>query len=222
MQDIFCKWADFSGPKFFELCFNSIAVFSCVLFLLSGCANNGLDAPTLPVGGNAAAVQALDGKGGALSGGIDSYRLGPNDEISLTVFGERDLSVIRQLDGQGVVDLPLIGRVDLSTLTSSQAVQKISARYQNGYLQSPQITLQIIKYRPFFVLGEVGKPGRYDYQENITVLEAVAASEGFTYRANQKSIEIIRKINNQPQSFTANTHSIVLPGDIIKIKERFF
>ena len=153
---------------------------------------------------------------------LDAYLLGPGDEIQILVFGEESLSAGYVLDGRGVVALPLIAEVNLGGMTAAEAAKEIIARYSDGYLQNPDITLRVTRYRPYFVLGEIRSPGRYDYQENLTILEAIAAAQGFTYRANQDEIELLRKVGPQAGRIRANTQTTILPGDIIRVNERFF
>ena len=164
--------------------------------------------------------------GFSVNADLNAYRLGTGDVVSLTVFGEPELSGQFELDGQGAIDLPLVSGVKLAGLTARQAMEKIKSEYSKGYLQDPSITIKITKYRPFYIMGEIRAPGEYPYKENITVLEAVAAAKGFTYRANQKRIEIVRKMpgdkRKEKKVFSATKHSPEMPGDVIKVKERFF
>ena len=154
--------------------------------------------------------------------GLDAYRLGPGDEVSINIFEEDNLSGNYELDGRGIIDLPLISEVRLAGLTSGQAADLIKQRYEQGYLNDPKISLSIVEYRPFFILGEVRSPGRYSFDENMTVIEAVALAQGFTYRANQKKIEVMRKIGKDPKYILLDKNAAVMPGDVIRIKERFF
>lgn len=162
------------------------------------------------------------GKGESGEQILKEYRLGPGDEIELSFYEESSLSGQFELNGRGVVDLPLVSEVRLGGLTSSEAVQEIRQKYAQGYLQDPRLTLKITEYRPFYILGEVRAPGRYSFEENLTVLEAVAMAEGFTYRANQARLEIIRKIGSRQNTIVVGKHQKIMPGDIIKVKERFF
>lgn len=154
--------------------------------------------------------------------GLEGYRLGPGDEVSITIFEEENLSGNYELNGRGIIDLPLVSEIRLAGLTSGQAADLIKQRYEQGYLNDPKISLSIVEYRPFFILGEVRSPGRYAFDENMTVIEAVALAQGFTYRANQKKIEIMRKIGQDPKYIFVDKNAAVMPGDVIRVKERFF
>ena len=82
--------------------------------------------------------------------------------------------------------------------------------------------MQVQKYRPFYILGEVTKPGEYPYTNGLTVLNAVATANGFTYRANTKKVMIKRANSNSEQELPLNSTTPVAPGDTIRIVERFF
>jgi polysaccharide export outer membrane protein len=85
------------------------------------------------------------------------------------------------------------------------------------------VTVSITAYRPFFILGEVKNPGSYAYVPDMTVLTAVASAGGFTYRASQGEISVIRqrdgKVAAEAKAFRDTR---VLPGDVVNIFERHF
>ena len=80
----------------------------------------------------------------------------------------------------------------------------------------------MLNYRPFYILGEVNKPGSYPYVSGMTVLNAVAIAGGFSYRARSARIIIIRASDPERSDRLAKENTIVLPGDVIKVPERFF
>lgn len=148
----------------------------------------------------------------------NDYRLGANDVLRLTVFGEPDLSGEFKLDGAGVAALPLVGSVPLEQKTPREAEQAIALALKNGYLIDPKVSVEVVKARPFFIMGEVQNPGSYNFVEGLTVLQAVALSGGFTYRANQGTVEIVRGESEEKAGATA----AIMPGDVITVTERFF
>lgn len=156
------------------------------------------------------------------SAALDAYRLGGGDEIEVLFYNEPTLSGKKTLDGRGVIDMPLIQEVDIGGLTAAQAAKKIEGFYAGGYFQYPEVTLKILKYRPFYILGEVRQAGKYPFQEKLTVLEAVAMAGGFTYRADQDDIQIVRKTQQTTQKMNAGSNAVIMPGDVIKVPERFF
>lgn len=157
---------------------------------------------------------------------MNGYRLSTGDHIKLTIMGEDDLSGVYQIDGAGRVALPLIGNIVIRDQMTREAEAFITQAYARDYLKDPKVALQIVEYRPFYILGEVNKPGSYPYVDGLTVLNAVALGGGFTYRGNKNDIEIKRlfkrKSGDQTLVFSAPLDAQILPGDTITIDERLF
>lgn len=150
------------------------------------------------------------------------YYLGNGDRIHVNVFDEPDLSGDFTVTGDGYISLPLIGQVQATGLTVTQLKAAIEYAYMQGFLKDPKVNVEVADFRPFYILGEVGKPGEYPYSDGITVLNAVALAEGFTYRAQKKKV-YIRHINEDKETPVPLTSSLqVAPGDTIRIGERYF
>jgi polysaccharide export outer membrane protein len=151
--------------------------------------------------------------------GIEGYRLGAGDQLRVTVFRHLELSGEFRLDGGGFLALPLGGQFAAMGLTTRQLEDRIEQRLkEDGYLVDPQVSIEVMTYRPFYVLGEVATPGQYEYQNDMSVLNAVAMGGGFTYRADQDDIVIRRGDCRVP----AEPDTKILPGDVVTIQERFF
>lgn len=150
----------------------------------------------------------------------DSYLLDSDDVLSMTVYGEKELSTQYKISDAGTISVPLIGEVALKDLTATQAEQLITAKLADGYLVDPSVSIAVAQQRPFYILGEVSKPGSYGYVNNMNVLSAVALAGGFTYRANRDEVEITRAPANDPEDMPVQ--GVIKPGDIIVVKERFF
>jgi polysaccharide export outer membrane protein len=185
--------------------------------LLSGCSSPSRQTP----------VEAAAAAGGAAAGGaplqdINSYRLGPGDALRVTVFRHEDLSGEFTLDGDGYFALPLVGEVLGGGRTARELENEIEeALRSGGYLVEPQVSIQVLNYRPFYIIGEVNNPGSFEYVNGMTVINAVALAGGFTYRADQDDIVISRGGSSGPE-IAAAPDTEVLPGDIIEVQERFF
>jgi protein involved in polysaccharide export with SLBB domain len=147
------------------------------------------------------------------------YRLGSGDKVTITVFGDDSLSGQHQVEGNGMMSFPLIGSVRAAGLTKAELQQQLTTKLQQ-YLRDPRIALEIDSYRPFYIMGEVTKPGSYPYVDGMTVLNAVAIAGGFTYRAKEDGFDLRRSSNNS--SFRAAPLTPVQPGDVIVVKERYF
>ena len=153
---------------------------------------------------------------------VSDYRLGPDDKIRVIVFGEEALSGEFNITSAGKMSLPLVGEVQAGGLTINQLQEEIQHAYQDGYLKNPRVSAEVLTFRPFFILGEVGKPGQYPYTSGLTVLRAVATAGGFTYRANKGKVYIKRGTDAQEQVYPLTSSTPVAPGDTIRIGERLF
>jgi polysaccharide export outer membrane protein len=150
----------------------------------------------LPVGNAAYAVDR----------GLE-YKLGPGDKIRVTVFDEQQLS----------------GEVKAGGLTPSEF--KVAVEEQltaSGLVRQPKVSTDVVSYRPFFILGEVNKPGQYPYAIGLTVTKAVATAGGFTYRANNKMVYVTREGETREMAVSITAASAISPGDTIRIAERSF
>lgn len=150
------------------------------------------------------------------------YQLGSGDQLRVTVFGEPDLSGEFQVDGTGQVSLPLIGNISVTGMTVQQFQATVEERLRAGYLNQPRVSAEVINYRPFYILGEVNRPGEYPYTSGLTVMNAVATAEGFTYRANRRVVFIRSAGTNVERRVDLTSTTLVQPGDTIRIAERLF
>ena len=154
------------------------------------------------------------------------YRLGPGDKIRINVFNEKDLSGEYEVDPSGNVSLALIGSIRAKGLDTQTLEEAVKKQYAQGYLIDPRISIEVLNFRPFFILGEVNKPGSYPYVNGLSVLNAVALAGGYTHRAKTSEVIIKREKTSdndlQVQEIRAKEHQLVHPGDIIRVQERFF
>ena len=151
----------------------------------------------------------------------ESYRLDSGDQLRITVFRHVDLSGEFVLDGNGNLALPLIGEVEGGGRTLRELESQIEIAFnEGGFLVNPQVGIEVLSYRPFYILGEVNQPGSYPYVSGMTGITAVAMAGGFTNRARQSSMSVQRRGEDGRRSM--GLASTVLPGDILNIEERFF
>ncbi|WP_372766140.1 polysaccharide biosynthesis/export family protein [Pseudoalteromonas sp.] len=148
------------------------------------------------------------------------YRFGPGDTIRVSVYLESDLYFEGQISQQGGIDFPLLGSLTLKGLTQQEAKRYIEQQLKDGYLVSPNVSVRIVSYRPFFIYGEVRKPGSYPYQPNITLEQAIVLAGGLKDRASREQWTIQR--GEKSNIFKASANSIVQPGDVIKVQKSFF
>jgi protein involved in polysaccharide export with SLBB domain len=154
--------------------------------------------------------------------GMNTYRLGSGDDIKVTVYGEPDLSGTFMVDGDGQITMSLIGQVIVGKQTLSEASQTLEARLKDGWLRDPKVAIELVKGRPYYILGEVNKPGEYPFVSGLTVMNAIASAGDFTYRADKGRILIksVDSPNEREVELTPTTP--VRPGDTIRIRERLF
>jgi polysaccharide export outer membrane protein len=151
-----------------------------------------------------------------------NYQLGPGDHVRVIVYGQPDLSGEFQVDGSGKVAFPLVGNIDAGGQSASQFEKTITAKLQPDYLQDPRVSVEVMTYRPFYIVGEVKNPGNYPYTNGMTVINAVAMAGGFTYRARDDEFEITRAKDPSKKVEDADQHTEVHPGDVITVPERWF
>lgn len=159
----------------------------------------------------------------AQSGGSNSqYHLGTGDKIKVNVFGHADLSGEFELDGSGRISLPLIKEVQAAGLTVPELEDTITAKLSPDYLLNPKVSVEVLNYRPIYIIGEVKNPGRYSYVSGMTILTAVALAGGYTYRAKTTKAFITHAQHIRKNKKTATQDAEVLPGDVIEIPEKYW
>tara|TARA_B110000211_G_scaffold234007_1_gene302022 strand:- start:1090 stop:1608 length:519 start_codon:yes stop_codon:yes gene_type:complete len=150
-----------------------------------------------------------------------SYVIGAGDKVEIKVFGQPDLEVTALLGNSGEVNYPFLGKVKLAGLTTSEIEQVITQGLQPDYLINPNVYVQVIEYRPFYIHGEVKEPGAYPYQPAMTVNQAIALAGGLTERASIDKIYIFKEQTKQ-QQLRGSLNSQIAAGDTIKIEQRLF
>lgn len=198
------------------------------LFALAGMALAACGTAPIPAGpaasspGASAAQTADDTVGDRVIDDDLAYRLDSGDELRITVYGEPELSGQFQLDGQGVIQMSLINEVDAQNKTVRELQRTIEGKLRDGFIRDPQVSIEVITYRPFYILGEVNNPGEYPYTSGLTVMNAIASAGDFTYRADKRRV-LIKSVGSPEEREVELTLSTpVRPGDTIRIRERFF
>lgn len=154
--------------------------------------------------------------------GTGVYRLGAGDKVRVITYGEESLTGEFLVGPSGKVSFPLIGDVQAAGSTSSEFRAAVEGALRGGFLRDPKVSVEVTTYRPFYILGEVQKPGEYPYTSSLTVQRAVATANGFTYRANTKKVFIKHANSDEEKVYPLTSATPVSPGDTIRIVERFF
>ncbi|MBB5719967.1 polysaccharide export outer membrane protein [Stakelama sediminis] len=154
--------------------------------------------------------------------GVDGkYRLGPGDAVRVTVYGEDKMSGEYEVAGNGSLALPLIGDVPAGGKTAAELAALVRTRLADGgYLLDPQVSAEVRDYRPYYILGEVSKPGEYPYADRLTIFQAVARAGGFTPRADQHRVVLRRSDWAAAREVRLTGDALLIaPGDTIYIQE---
>lgn len=153
---------------------------------------------------------------------VRDYRLGPGDEVRITVYGEKDLTGEFNVSASGKISFPLIGEIEADGKTVHEIEAVVVSKLKQGYLVDPRVSAEVLVFRPFYILGEVNKPGQYPYTNGLTALKAVATAQGFTYRANTHKIFIRHPGEDKEHAYPLGENLYVQPGDTMRVAERFF
>jgi polysaccharide export outer membrane protein len=204
--------------------FRHIGLLGAVILaagLVAAC--SGSPAGGIPAAATGSAAAVVTPPAGAVTDTVAGYRLGPGEKVRLTVFRHTDLSGEFDLDGEGFLAMPLVGEILGAGLTARELETEIETRLKaGGYLVNPQVSVEVLNYRPFYIIGEVNNPGSYQYVNGMTVINAVALAGGFSYRADQDDIIITRGGSEGRKIDDVKPDTPVLPGDIVEVTERFF
>ena len=144
------------------------------------------------------------------------------EKIHITVFNEPTLSGDYDVDPNGMVSLPLAGTIRAVGLTQPQFEQELAKKFRSEYLRDPKVTVTILQYRAIYLVGEVEKQGEYPYKPGLNVLTALAMAGGGTYRANRNYVLIQHVGEKGMKEYPQTSATLVLPGDLIRVPERYF
>ena len=150
------------------------------------------------------------------------YLLDSGDSLRITVFEQEGLTNSYAVNQAGYISFPLVGAVPARGRTTAQLEAAIAARLRNGYIRDPDVSVEVDRYRPIFIMGEVGAAGQYSYVPGMTVQQAIAAAGGFSPRAQQADVDITRSVNGKVMTGRVATSDPLLPGDTVYVRERLF
>jgi len=149
--------------------------------------------------------------------------MGPGDKVQVSVFGHPDLSSQPTVNANGNIAMPLLGQVKATGLTVGELQRDLERALDKDFVANPRVSIEVLTYRPFFILGEVQKPGKYDYVAGINVRMAVAIAGGYTRRAQEDPVAILRADREgKQQRLSVDQDTLVLPGDTLEIERRLF
>lgn len=168
--------------------------------------------PVVPAGFNGPqAVADTDGP----------YLLDTGDRLRVFVYGQPNLSRSYTVDHDGTITVPLIGSVHARAKTVKDVAGAIRSKLGAEYVRDPQVTVDILQNRPFFILGEVKTAGQYPYVSGMTIETAIAIAGGHSDRASMRSYRLTRRVNGFVEVIEAPGDYVVQAGDTIFVHERF-
>lgn len=203
--------------------FNRLALAAAMLFgavMLSAC-EGGFAGPGGGTSGPAVGATEVPDASDAVAF-AQAYRLGVGDKVRVIVYGEEDLSGEFEVDSTGVIALPLVGETPAQGKTLREFEQTVTAAFGDGYVRDPRVSVEVVNFRPFFILGEVTAPGEYPYKSGMNVLNAIAMAKGYTFRGSTSYVYITRDGSTEEVEYPADHTTKIFPGDIIKVPERIF
>ncbi|MCX5514939.1 sugar transporter [Kaistia algarum] len=154
---------------------------------------------------------------------IGPYRLDSGDRLRVVVFGQSDLSNTYLIDQAGYISVPLVGAVAARGRTTQELEGDIAGKLKSGrFLRDPDVSVEVDRYRPFFIMGEVVNSGQYPFVSGMTVQTAVAIAGGFTPRAQRGDVDVTRQVNGKVMTVRLLPTQPIFPGDTINIRERLF
>ncbi len=160
---------------------------------------------------------------GSLSGASVASLLQPGEKLKITVYGEENLTADYDITPAGYVTMPLIGAIRAAGRSQSQFGSDIADRFRRGgFLQDPHVTVAIVQFKPFYVLGEATTPGEYPFRSGLNVHTAVAMAGGFTYRASRSYVLIRHAGDEVWKEYPLAEPVPIAPGDLIRVPERYF
>ena len=161
-------------------------------------------------------------------------QLGVDDVFEVRVAGETDMSGLYRVTGDGSVDFPYVGRLQVIGLRSGDVQRTISDKLKTEkILVSPQVVVMVKEWnsRKVSVLGQVNKPGSVAYFPRMTIVDAIAAAGGFTGIAAKNNVSVRRENKGKVESKSYPVADIsegragnvyLLPGDVLVVDERMF
>jgi polysaccharide export outer membrane protein len=153
----------------------------------------------------------------------NGYRLGGGDQVRVITFGVDQLSGQFRVDDQGNIAMPLVGDVHAAGSTPADLAALLTGKLRRQkFVRDPSVSVEVLSYRPIFVLGEVSRPGQYPFSPGMTMLTAVAVAGGFTYRAVEAYASDVRTIDGHAVTGKVMPSSFLAPGDVVKVYERHF
>lgn len=188
------------------------AVFGLIVFL-TGCNSDG-NPNSMLASDSGARAYAMRGPTG--------YTFHAGDRVRVKVYNEQEITGEYQIDASGFVSVPLAGRVRAAGTTAGQLERALAAKLNDGIINNPKVSVEIVAYSPFYIHGEVKRAGEFPFRPGVTVMDAIAVAGGLTYRADEAKVYVRRAGSPAEDVYPMNAPVPIYPGDNVRVPERFF
>jgi polysaccharide export outer membrane protein len=157
-------------------------------------------------------------------GGGGTYRLGAGDKIRVIVPADPDISSDYEVNSSGAITARRLGPVPVVGLSIGDLESRLLQRYRDAryFTASSVLSVELIATRPFYMIGEIGRQGSFPYVSCLRVIQAVALAGGFTRRASRNNVTIKRFFAESSEEEYVTEDTLVEPGDVIRVPERWF
>jgi len=155
--------------------------------------------------------------------GRGNYRLGAGDKIRVIVLQDTEFSGDYEVNAMGAISVRVLGPIQVVGMTLQELEDMLRERYrQGGYLVSPRLSVELVAARPFYIVGEISRPGQFPYVACLHVIQAIAIAGGFTRRASKSNVTIKRYFSTTAEEQAVTEDTLIEPGDVLRVPERYF
>jgi protein involved in polysaccharide export with SLBB domain len=118
--------------------------------------------------------------------------------------------------------MPLVGAIQAAGGTAADLEGRLETALSDGFVLSPRVNIEVTQYRPFYVIGEVAKPGQYDYVNEMSVPNAIALAGGYTVKAVNSWVYLRHAHETAERRVPADETTKIEPGDVLRIPDTAF
>ncbi|MBE0669574.1 MAG: polysaccharide biosynthesis/export family protein [Anaerolineales bacterium] len=142
-----------------------------------------------------------------------SYKLGPEDQLRISVWDNKELTLDLVVRPDGKISMPLIQDIPAEGLTAAQLADEIQRRLA-AYIVNPEVSVIVLQVNApkYYLIGYVTKPGTYPLRGDTSLLQALALAGGFTQFASPKNIKLIRAAGGTQEVRVINYYDIIEDG----------
>lgn len=149
-----------------------------------------------------------------------AYKLTVGDRVRVTIFDLATESTEYTIDETGSIAVAAIEPLNIKQKTTKEAAVALSnALAQANLYRNARVSIDVVSFGPFYMLGEVAKPGEFAYRPGMSLFAAVALAGGHTYRANRGRVYIRRAADTVETEYELDSDISILPGDVVRVPE---